>query len=750
MAELNEEIKDLEKSAAYNILDELYRNGSISKAETDLYKSKYAKLHEMVLQTFENEQSFVTRAKQLNQRLMQEKIKLEKTTLESQEDQNCIEQLMHTKFEKEQEYQVAQDREMMLQIQLSELDHDLSEKQEQLKEREMERLAEAEPKLRKAREEIEVVNKETEVLKGQKERHQEKLEEYNARIKEVETEAENNRDIYKVYESEHNKIKDDPERIRKQAEKFENAVRALQEAQKEKVAAIEGANEQAREINREAKELDESRAKKQMRLQLMTESSKITDQSCEDTKKKLDKESEVHQELALKRAKIDKELEELNAHNRHAQQEVTTLQKQLERMKRRYRQTLSLAPVMPRPDKDSVAETLPPLEVTKKDLEKSTKLQEEDIRRQRRLLEDIQAEVDLFIGAFLKQESLEKDKKEEFDTICHQMEEMQKELKDLKVEEQHWSQHFKTLASHREKLARDASQAHRLCRETADEVAMKELEEQDLKKKHQEISQKQKEFCTMYEVVKNERNKYMTHIQKSDQHLSEMKEKFKILSNEVEILRMESAYKDKQLARIRQEEQRLQVIHDQLQNEKTRITAKGTALNEQVEQFVIEIDKLNSIISAIEKEMVNLFQSQIKDVTRKMMATVSELSMHQATAHKLQKERDDVCERAIVARDRLQNGEAPTDTADAEFQKLLQGEHQKELDRQAAAQRKQEEEIVNSNFTRTTAEPRVNAYIPDDDHGLPKAYGVNAPFKPTAQGASMRFIRKPNPKPIEI
>ncbi|CAE6972061.1 unnamed protein product, partial [Symbiodinium sp. CCMP2592] len=60
---------------------------------------------------------------------------------------------------------------------------------------------------------------------------------------------------------------------------------------------------------------------------------------------------------------------------------------------------------------------------------------------------------------------------------------------------------------------------------------------------------------------------------------------------------------DKQLARIRQEEQRLQVIHDQLQNEKTRITAKGTALNEQVEQFVIEIDKLNSIISAIEKEM---------------------------------------------------------------------------------------------------------------------------------------------------
>eukprot|EP00913_Durusdinium_trenchii_P004803 g4461.t1 len=108
------------------------------------------------------------------------------------------------------------------------------------------------------------------------------------------------------------------------------------------------------------------------------------------------------------------------------------------------------------------------------------------------------------------------------------------------------------------------------------------------------------------------------------------------------------------------------------------------------------------------------------------------------------------CERAILARENLENGQAPTEAADGEFQKMLQVEHQRELDRQAAVQRKQEEDVMNSNFTRTTAEPRVNAYIPDDEHGLPKAYGVNAPFKPTAQGSTMRFIRKPNPKPIEI
>merc|ERR1712048_896088 len=111
---------------------------------------------------------------------------------------------------------------------------------------------------------------------------------------------------------------------------------------------------------------------------------------------------------------------------------------------------------------------------------------------------------------------------------------------------------------------------------------------------------------TLYEAVKNERSRCVTQIQKSSQHLSEMKEKLKILQNEVEILRMESAFKDKQLQKVKQDAQRLDVIHDQLQNEKTRITAKGAALNEQVEQYVIEIDKLNSIINSIEKEMVIL------------------------------------------------------------------------------------------------------------------------------------------------
>merc|ERR1719388_712070 len=256
--------------------------------------------------------------------------------------------------------------------------------------------------------------------------------------------------------------------------------------------------------------------------------------------------------------------------------------------------------------RDNLKESLAPLEAQRKDLIKQRKQCDEEMRRQKKLLDDIQAEVDLFIGAFLKQETLEKEKKEEHENIVQSMEDMQKDLQTLKHQEQQWSAHFKFLSSQREKIARDSSTAHRLCRETWDEVQMKQLEEDDLRKRYQEISQRQKAFCTMYEVVKNERNKYVAMIQSSSQHLSEMKEKLKILQNEVEILRMESAGKDKALQRTRMEAQRQRVIRDQLRTEYTKISSKGSALNEQVEQYVIEIDKLNSIINSIEKEMVIL------------------------------------------------------------------------------------------------------------------------------------------------
>merc|ERR1712050_396760 len=101
--------------------------------------------------------------------------------------------------------------------------------------------------------------------------------------------------------------------------------------------------------------------------------------------------------------------------------------------------------------------------------------------------------------------------------------------------------------------------------------------------------------------------------------------------------------------------------------EKELILEEVTALSDKLRQQAVDGRQGTMELS----QKVNVFQSRIKDVTRKMMATVSELSMHQATAHKLAKERDEVCERAMTARERFNAGQAPTDTADAEFEKMM-------------------------------------------------------------------------------
>lgn len=99
---------------------------------------------------------------------------------------------------------------------------------------------------------------------------------------------------------------------------------------------------------------------------------------------------------------------------------------------------------------------------------------------------------------------------------------------------------------------------------------------------------------------------------------------------------------------------------------------------------------------------------------------------------------------------KLDHGECPSEEANKDW-------HRTERRRLQAmeAQMQQEEKLATRNpasnglIVKTTAEPRPTAYIPDE-LGIPKPYGQLAPFKPSDQGTTMRHIRLPNPKAVEI
>merc|ERR1712182_14161 len=109
--------------------------------------------------------------------------------------------------------------------------------------------------------------------------------------------------------------------------------------------------------------------------------------------------------------------------------------------------------------------------------------------------------------------------------------------------------------------------------------------------------------------------------------------------------------------------------------EKELILEEVTALSDKLRQQAI--DGRQGTLELSQK--VNLFQAKIKDMTRKMMATVSELSMYQATAMKFKTERDEVQEKVMQARENIEANLPPTDTADAEFDRMTQLDGQRQV-----------------------------------------------------------------------
>eukprot|EP00967_Tisochrysis_lutea_P014495 scaffold16285_cov31-Tisochrysis_lutea.AAC.1 len=61
--------------------------------QVQLYKSKFAKLHQVVLKTYENEKNLLKKAKQLNGDLGNERAKLDEATKQAEEDSERVSQL---------------------------------------------------------------------------------------------------------------------------------------------------------------------------------------------------------------------------------------------------------------------------------------------------------------------------------------------------------------------------------------------------------------------------------------------------------------------------------------------------------------------------------------------------------------------------------------------------------------------------------------------------------------------------------
>jgi hypothetical protein len=147
-------------------------------------------------------------------------------------------------------------------------------------------------------------------------------------------------------------------------------------------------------------------------------------------------------------------------------------------------------------------------------------------------------------------------------------------------------------------------------------------------------------------------------------------------------------------------------------------------------------------------EKINEYKARTTDLSRKMLATVSELSMFQSKALKLQQEKEEKETILDEAQRRLENGLPPTDTCDREWDRLEKNRVRAIQESEERLQRKMLEHQLPPTGVKTTALPRPNSYMPPEIQ-IPKPYGSFAPFKPSEPGSTMRHVVKPKLREIE-
>ena len=926
--EKEDAVVDIKESPAFKALDALLQHSEITEELSEKLKAKYASLHDHVVQIFEEEKLHLKQAKSYNQESLAAKIKYEKHSIQKQEELQVLSNCEKEKTERLKELQQSQDKQIALETQLQEVERSVSDLEDEVAEVLAENRATVDPELNRLREDIaelqEQVTSKEELLKKEASTRDELAVRVNAlenALKDLQVLQNNQKQLL-------NRAQMEPERAKKQAEivevaaaNLEKEVEVLIAKLREDDAELIQQQEKKREINEVCKDL-----KRKLDLHRCTIDQRERD--VESVKRSLDLEKSQHQDILAQKVQQELKFKQRRFEQRTCNATFSQLSKEFDANKRLLKRKMTKV--------NSLKAQIPELEQQVQGVRVGKELYLNENKKYEAQIEELKQEVDIFIANFLKEETQEKHAKGRLGDMKDKVKKTEELLSLWIAEENRQMKQIALLSAKRERKAREASKACRLEAKTRKEQKVKQLVIFDLGKKSAEVNGRLREFSALYDVVKNERNKYVNYIQASSQASAEMKEKIRILQSEVEILRNESQCKDSSLASVKLSHHSSQCERDTSRLEVNRFQAKYRGKQREVEHLIVEVDKLNSVINSMERDMlrlkkqyeaaieqrnyngvllvdrndelcvlyeksnvqqealkngqlalqkfddsecflklqikeverkielarkkldqipmleqrkkekqlefikerelteklcedlevpernqrwrslpgedpdpqqleakiqllqarlnkkkevllekelaleelstlgqklkeraeskksetmeiyqhVNDFQSKINGVTREMMATVSEMSMYQATALKLEQEKSEREKELEDAEIRFHSGEVPSEDTRIEWIRmeekrieLLHRHHESLAREQSIGMDPMGGRKVSK---KSTASPRPNAYIPEGKLALPKPYGGSAPFKPSAYGSTMRHIRKPVPREIEI
>lgn len=902
-------------SVAFSLLEDLIRQKRLTEEEGEFFRSKYRKVYEIVSTCKKRDSDLTKKMTTLSNEILAEKISFEKIKAEESEQMKALVKLEQERVAVQKDLDFTSQRDIMAKFELAEFRKVHQELNESLERMTNENRELVEPVINGLNDEISKLTSELEEAEAAHERELAQKQTLDSKLAEMTALKEKELEDKAFLVEEVEKKRTEPDRLIRQAESIDKAAVAMDEELRAINRKIKRTEDDLEKQNKKMHESEKLRVNLNEKLEFHRQTLMQRENDASLIRKQLETEKARNHDLMTEKVELNLRIKEIEGDLRHKNDRINFLKKDYDAQKRIYKKKRS--------GTDQVKAIIPQLEEQTADQSHVMRSYKDEETQIKKKINSHKDEVDAQVAVLLHSEGTEKATKEELENIIAEVDELEAEVVHWLAEQKRQAKLISVLSAQRDIKARESARVELKQKDARQHVRMKELVILDLTKRCNELSNRLKEFSALYEVVKNERNKYVNLIQSSTQALAEMREKIRILNNEAEILRNESSSKDKALAKEKNSHQNAQNQRDSLRQDMNKLLSEYRQRQGVVEQQIQEIDKLNLVINNLEKDMLELksryeraveernatgvqlidrndelcilyersnqqqdamkkgelelrrredevrlvrlqmeelqrqysaaekrlpeievckqqitsledellaerqqtevlssqledpqnverwrpldgedptidqlisksrvledrldskreqllekelileevttlterlraqalgrkdsaksladdlnsLQGKIRDTTKKMLASVSELSMYQATALRLQQEKT-LREKALEeARWRHDHGEAPTEEAIKEFNR---DERRRLHDAEVAMRREEAEEGLQS-----TAEPRPTAYIPDDI-GIPKPYGNLAPFKPSELGSSMRHIRPPNPKPIEI
>ncbi|XP_041349849.1 coiled-coil domain-containing protein 146-like [Gigantopelta aegis] len=916
---------EVSASPAFQCLDELFTAGKLSGTKVSLLKAKYTELHETLKSSRENEAMLISNAKNFTNILEKQRSELEKGDNFPESYNTEVSKLREQFLKHTNELAEAEERQYQLAYKIECLTEE-----KKLVEKEYARM----PNQSKIEKEVRELHASCEEMKkeiAQRQNEAKNLrEDLDGSLRQVTIENKE----YEALTSSIEQLKNElsqlniiPGQIAKEADKIARKRNDLENQLKQLNNNLEGLQDEAKHHEEKFSHLDEE--KFMMDSELDRQRSKLNDSEREFSVllKKYEMEKDREASLMADRAGVDLNLRHINLEKKNQHDILSRKNREKDRDMRNLKKAELLLKV--------AEETLNHTKSVYDKIQSQVDSMPRDDGTLAKKKADLQREVEQAKRALKQQHSLTSVEHVKLEASAADEQNLLYQQSDLRIEVVELTRLAAIKADEREQKARDFMRAEMRFHRAVEDLKTKQLQITDHQKKYHEMQIKLKEFAKLYDVIKNERNKCVNLIQTSTQKAAEMKEKIKILQNEIEILRTAVMQKDKQLQKHRLRHRTSIELRDSLRKEVGKQQTIEESMREKRDQQKMDIAKLNMMINQAEEQMVKLrkryeeavkhrnnrgiklierneevcifyekvniqdqmirngevelkareeeirfiklqlteenrnmelnrkalpnkkalenelvtmqiqlqqcqdrmlelekdlenpydetrvrylegkdptpaeiltkveelemrlaekeehllekdlifeqvqrladrirhkaevgkedtlelakkvneVQSRIKETTRKMMAIVSELSMNQANAMKLQQElksQESMLEQCYI---RMEKGEPPSEEIFRDWLRYCRDEERKsfEQDEQRAVEEDEEHYKLPGGFV-TTAEPRPNAYIPDDDTELPipRPYGSHAPYKPSEPGSTMRHIRKPIPKPIEI